>query len=98
LVAEWEYTNNQASIPRLFSYALQENISADEVYELEDVFALFYRPMSRQDFVELQDLEDIMRHNPRLNQKDVWSYISAEKHGPGKFYAHIHKNIQVPNF
>jgi hypothetical protein len=51
----------------LFSYALQENITADEVYELEDIVSLFYRPMSRKDFVELQELEGIMRHNPRLN-------------------------------
>jgi hypothetical protein len=32
--------------PRLFSFVLNENISAAKVYEQEDISTLFYRPLS----------------------------------------------------
>jgi hypothetical protein len=82
--------------PRLFSYVLNENLSAVEVYSNE-LMNLFYRPISAQAYQELQELQVIMSANPLSDQKDVWSYAWGEKYTSAQFYKHIHKHIRVPN-
>jgi hypothetical protein len=78
--------------PRLFSYVLNENLSAVEVYSNE-LMNLFYRPISAQAYQELQELQMIMSANPLSDQKDVWSYAWGEKYTSVQFYKHIHKHI-----
>jgi hypothetical protein len=82
--------------PRLFSYALNENLSAAEVYS-NDLMDLFYRPISAQAYQELQELQVIMSANPLSDQKDLWSYAWGEQYTSAQFYKHIHKHIRVPN-
>jgi hypothetical protein len=82
--------------PRLFSFVLNENISAAKVYEQEDILNLFYRPLSVQAFEELGHLKDMLQLNPLTDNRDVWSYCWGETYKPALFYKHIHKHIQVP--
>jgi REP element-mobilizing transposase RayT len=82
---------------RLFSFALEENIRTVEVYALEDLPDIFYRPLSQQAFSELQELTVVLGQNIVDNSNDVWSYCWGEKFASANFYAHIHGDIQVPN-
>jgi hypothetical protein len=50
--------------PRLFSFVLNENMSAAMVYGKEDITDLFYLPLSVQVFGELEELKEIMTSNP----------------------------------
>jgi hypothetical protein len=47
---------NKTRYPRFCSFALDENIMAAEVYNIEDLSNLFYRPLSQPAFQELQEL------------------------------------------
>jgi hypothetical protein len=82
--------------PRLFSFVLDEHMSAAEVFAAQDFSELFFRPLSIQAFHELGELQMIMQANPLSQQKDHWTYTWGEKYSPGLFYKHIHKHIQVP--
>jgi hypothetical protein len=50
----------KSCFPRLFSYVLEENMSASEVYSREDITSIFYLPLSQPAFAELQELMLIM--------------------------------------
>jgi hypothetical protein len=82
--------------PRLFSHVLEENLSAQRVYAAHDLSELFHRPISAQAFQELEQLKLLMDRNPLSDQEDCWSYVWGGKYSAAKFYAKIHKHIQVP--
>jgi hypothetical protein len=65
----------KSRFPRLFSYVLEENMSAFEVYNREDITSIFYLPLSQPAFAELQELMLIMQGNPITDAKDKWSYV-----------------------
>jgi hypothetical protein len=50
---------------RLFSFVLEENLSAAEVFSVQDITELFYRPLSVQAFQELGELQRILHDNPQ---------------------------------
>jgi hypothetical protein len=82
--------------PRLFSYVLEENWSAQRVYASNDLAELFHRPISAQAFQELEQLKLLMERHPLSDQEDSWTYVWGGKYSAAKFYAEIHKHIQVP--
>jgi hypothetical protein len=82
--------------PRLFSYVLEENWSAQRVYASNDLSELFHRPISAQAFQELEQLKLLMDRHPLSDQEDSWTYVWGGKYSAAKFYAEIHKHIQVP--
>jgi hypothetical protein len=82
--------------PRLFSYVLNDKMSAQEVYSVEDLLELFYRPLSTQAFQELQTLQSLMDQNQLLGTKDEWHYYWGENYSAKQFYDHIHAHIMVP--
>jgi hypothetical protein len=49
-----------------------------------------------QAFQELEQLKFLMDRNPLSDQEDAWSYVWGGKYTAAKFYAEIHKHIQVP--
>jgi hypothetical protein len=81
---------------RLYSFVLNSNMSATQVYEQEDLMSLFYLPLSRTAYAELQELQVIMLNNPLTEQSDVWTYVWGERYTSSKFYTHIHSHIQTP--
>jgi hypothetical protein len=81
---------------RLFSYVLNDKMSALEVYSVEDLSELFYRPLSTQAFQELQTLKSLMHHNQLSETKDEWHYCWGESYSAKQFYDHIHAHILVP--
>jgi hypothetical protein len=82
--------------PRLFSFVLNDNLSASQVYEMEDISSIFFLPLSVQAHGELNELQDLMAANPLSNQNDVWSYTWGDKYYVAKFYEYIHSHIKVP--
>jgi hypothetical protein len=82
--------------PRLFSFVLNDSLSASQVYEMEDISSIFFLPLSVQAHGELNELQVLMADNPLSEQNDVWSYIWGEKYYAAKFYEYIHSHIQVP--
>jgi hypothetical protein len=95
------WTINNSSVPmrhifpQLFSYVLEENLSAANVYASHDMSEMFQRPISVQAFQEFEQLQVIMEENPISDHEDCWSYVWGEKYSSANFYAHNHKHIQV---
>jgi hypothetical protein len=81
--------------PRLFSYVLEENMLACEVYSTQDMIELFYMPLSMQAFQELGE-QMLMEDNPLSKQRDSLTYVWGDKYSSAQFYAHIHRHIQMP--
>jgi hypothetical protein len=86
----------KSCFPQLFSYVLEENMFASEVYSREDITSIFYLPLSQPAFAELQELMLIMQANPITDVKDKWSYVWGSKYTSAQFYKHIHAHIKVP--
>jgi hypothetical protein len=96
----WKINNSTTPLkerfPRLFSYVLDENLSAAKVYAIEDITDLFYLPLSPLAFQELEELQNLMHDNPVSDQLDVWSFVWGQKYTAAQFYRHIHRHIKVP--
>jgi hypothetical protein len=86
----------QDKFPRLFSFVLNKEIMAVEVYAMENISELFYTPFSLPAFTELQELQTFMQQNPVVDSNDQWSYCWGGTYASVKFYSHIHEHIQVP--
>jgi hypothetical protein len=82
--------------PRLFSFVLDDNLSAAKVFYTEDLASLFHFPLSRVAFEELGQLQLLMDGNRLTDQNDVWKYCWENKYTSAKFYDHIHSHIKVP--
>jgi hypothetical protein len=98
---KWSLNDSESPLkerfPRLFSYVLDQDLSARQVYLQEDIINLFYLPLSTQDFQEFHDLQALMQAHPLTDQVDVWSYTWGSKYSSAQFYGHIHKHIKVPS-
>jgi hypothetical protein len=64
-----------------------------EVYAMDNIADLFYTPLSRLAFSELQDLMVLMQQNPVTGCKDEWAYCWGENYASVRLYAHIHEHI-----
>jgi hypothetical protein len=81
--------------PRLFSFVFDENLSAAQVFDPDDLVSLFHLPLSRVAFEELGQLQLLMHANSLTDQNDVWKYCWGNKYMSAKFYDHIHSHIKV---
>jgi hypothetical protein len=63
-----------ARFPRLFSYVLNDQLSAADVYATQDKSSLFYLPLSEQAHYEYQQLLSEIGSNPLSIDSDMWSY------------------------
>jgi hypothetical protein len=81
--------------PRLHSYALNENMSAAQVYSSTNMFDLFYLPLSNQAHQDFLLLQEWMMDNRPTAEDDVWTYCWGGQYKAAKFYKHIHSHIQV---
>jgi hypothetical protein len=86
----------QNKFPRLFSFVLNKEIMAAEVYARDNIAELFYTPLSQSAFTELQDLQTLMQQNPVTGSKDEWTHCWGGNYASIKFYSHNHEHIKVP--
>ena len=71
-------------LPRLFSFASNDKVSVHEFLISQDIFTMFFLPLSHEAAQELQVLEDwIMALNRDTNIPDVWVWPGR----PGSFSA-----------
>jgi hypothetical protein len=83
--------------PKSFSYVLNENVSAAEVYSTDELEDMFYLPLSTITNQELQELKQIVDDNPVSDQLYVWSYCWGPKYFAALFYHKIHAYIKTPS-
>jgi hypothetical protein len=83
--------------PQLFSYVLNTQISARDVYMEEDLEDLFYRPLSQLAYQQFQEVVLLLQQNRISDKNDVWSYVWGEKYTSANFYKLIHAHIKVPS-
>ena len=81
--------------PRLYSYVLDNKLTAAEVYGQEDISQLFHLPLSARAFEELQQLMHAMQSNPLTINKDTWTYVWGPVYKSVSFYKFLHKHVQV---
>jgi hypothetical protein len=82
--------------PRLYSFVLDDHLSAAQVYGMHNISTMFYLPLSTAAFEELNLVQSLMVEHTVSAQKDEWSYTWGSKYKASKFYAHIHSHITVP--
>jgi hypothetical protein len=81
---------------RLYSFVLDDQLSATQVFEVHDMSTMFYLPLSTAVFEELNLLQGLMASHMIYDQKDEWTYTWGTHYKASKFYAHIHSHILVP--
>ena len=87
----------QSQFPRLYSFALDKNLSVQEVIECQDRAELFFLPLSTQAYQEFQSLQ-VLLGSVLLNplEKDQWCTIWAGgTYTAGRFYHHSFRHIQA---
>jgi hypothetical protein len=57
---KWRQATLQEEFPRIFSFALDKNISVQEVVQSADIGDLFHLPLSNQAFAEVQQVQHIL--------------------------------------
>jgi hypothetical protein len=87
----------KSRFPRLFSFALDENISVQEVMTHVDLSTLFELPLSKQAFDEFQSLRQMVSqwdYLPQLNDK--WCTIWKDGvFTSSLYYQHYFKDIKA---
>jgi hypothetical protein len=95
----WKFENSNTPLseryPRIFSYVLDDKLTAEEVYAIDDITQLFHLPLSSQAYEELQELSFQMRRNPLSVGNDSWVYVWGSTYTASKYYKHIYEHIQV---
>jgi hypothetical protein len=84
------------SFPRLASFALNSAASVKEVLEAEDLYAIFFHPLSQEAFQELRQLQEILPHlELDINSRDQWKPDSGKDYSVKKFYNLVLDLIQA---
>jgi hypothetical protein len=53
--------------PRIFSYVLNDNLSAAQVFGIEDISTLLFLPLSVSAYDELVEMQSLMVANPLVD-------------------------------
>ena len=66
--------------PRLFSFALNPDISAREIIQAEDLDSIFHLPLSQQALEELFEMQTLLLQiDYNADSPDSWSFISGNQ-------------------
>jgi hypothetical protein len=60
--------------PCLFSYVLDGNLSAANVFGMSELCKLFYLPLSVRAIGEYNELQSLMQAHPLSDQNDIWVF------------------------
>jgi hypothetical protein len=83
----WCNGTMQSLFPRLFSFALDNNLSVGEFCAEEDKAGLFQLPLSQQAFGELQELQPLLGQlHFDFQQPDKWSTVWPEGNFTSRMY------------
>jgi hypothetical protein len=99
-IDKWKFMDSaeplSSRFPRLFSFVLDKDLPAAEVYVAPDMSQLFYLPLSAQAYQELMVVQQGMRDFPLSVTPDVWIYDWGDKILPSSYYASLHAHLMVP--
>jgi hypothetical protein len=86
------------SYDRLFSFALNKDISIREALHTEDLFSLFWLPLSDQAFQELQSIQQLivqLRSQPRPHT-DIWKCsLNNGRYTSSSYYQFLFEGINA---
>jgi hypothetical protein len=73
--------------PRLYSFALDEDVSVASFHTTEDIFSFFALPLSVEAFQELQMVSQLLLEKP-INESihDQRTFVWGTSYAPSKFY------------
>ena len=91
----WNGVHLRAEYPRLYSYALDKQLSVKDVLLTADIVDLFYLPLSQQAYEELQLLQGKLNTvHIQATGKDVWQTVwPGGKFTSSRYYHHCFKHI-----
>ena len=91
----WNGVHLRAEYPRLYSYALDKQLSVKDVLLTADIVDLFYLPLSQQAYEELQLLQGKLNTvQIQATGKDVWQTVwPGGKFTSSRYYHHCFKHI-----
>jgi hypothetical protein len=73
--------------PRLYSYALDEDLSVADLAHVEDLSVYFALPMSVEAFREWQEVSLLIQATPlSANEVDHRTFVWGDKYAPSKYY------------
>jgi hypothetical protein len=97
---KWKFMDSSEPLssrfPRLFSFVLDKDFSAAEVYAKPNPSQLFYLPLSAQAYQEFTMVQQGMVDWPLSTAPDVWVYEWGDKFLPSRYYASLHAHLLVP--
>lgn len=76
---KWSDDTCLSMFPELHSFAIREDITVRQACHLEELEALFHRPLSLEAFAQFQQLQALILSTHLSASKDVWSYSWASK-------------------
>jgi hypothetical protein len=80
--------------PRLFSFALDEDISVAALLSAEDLTSKFYLPLSVEAFQELQVIQQITNDNPLIpDNHDQRIFVWGEKYTSARYYRFLFERV-----
>jgi hypothetical protein len=80
--------------PRLFSFALDEDISVATLLSAEDMTSKFHLPLSMEAFQELQSVQQLAIANPLTSTThDHRSFVWGSKYSSARFYSFLFERV-----
>jgi hypothetical protein len=80
--------------PRLFSFALDEDISVAALFSAEDMTSKFHLPLSTEAFQELQIIQQLSDNTPIVTDvHDTRSFVWGEKYTSARYYRFLFERV-----
>jgi hypothetical protein len=84
--------------PRLFSFALNEDVSATDMVNTPDIITMFTLPLSAQAFQELQHLRYYLVgliSDPDSDDSRIFPWVALPTHRPNSIISSLSKNLRT---
>jgi len=95
----WNNRLLKDSLPRLFSFAKNQNISVAQFLQTNTIEEQFYTPLSMEAYQEFEELQSIIQGiQVSVDRQDTWHYIwGSNKYSSKQFYNFQFRNIKPPD-
>jgi hypothetical protein len=84
--------------PRLFSFALNEDVSAADMVNTPDIITMFTLPLSAQAFQELQHLRSYLVgliSDPDSDDSRIFPWVALPTHRPNSIISALSKHLRT---
>lgn len=93
----WQDIPLRDTMPELFSFAVQQDISINEAMTHEELSDLFHTPMSLTAFQQLGQLQQLLSSIPINDQNDTWAYAwNSKDYSATSMYNFLRQGTTAP--